>query len=258
MKPNHISIYGRAISHIGSLDNKKILLIIGRSNFIKGSIPLQSISHLLSRSNYTLLWYGQEIYPKTQYLRKIIRALVPNKYLLSLIRNFISIILFLKHPSQWNYIWSNKHFLLQGSWLNSLYQNFNETQKLHHFIQCFDKEKEITILSHSSGGRISSSIANELEIKKLICFGYPFKHPNEDEDLTRTMHLKNLKTPFLIIQGTKDEYGGIDAKTQYELSSSITLFYLKTNHDFTNVTDNDWLQIATLINTFLLLPEHIT
>lgn len=252
MKIKNTLLYGRAISHTGSLEHRKILLIIGRSDFTKGSVPLQTISTLLSLHDHTLLWYGTEIRPKTNYLKKIVKFLLPGLYLQKIIRNLLSALLLFPYPSRWHYIWTNKYAIVQNNGLNTLYHALNETKKLHQFIQCLGQDKEIIIVSHSSGGRISSSIASLPTIKKLVCFGYPFKHPTEPEDVTRTLHLKEMQTPFLIIQGKEDEYGGTDVDKHYNLSSSVTLFYVNTDHDFNQVTDEEWMRIATRINEFLV------
>jgi predicted alpha/beta-hydrolase family hydrolase len=62
----------------------------------------------------------------------------------------------------------------------------------------------------SMGGRVASLIADELfdadHIAGLLCVGYPF-HPIGKPDKLRTEHLANLKTPTLICQGTRDQFG---------------------------------------------------
>ncbi|MCK9374116.1 MAG: hypothetical protein M0P91_13100 [Sulfuricurvum sp.] len=252
MKIKNTLLYGRSISHIGSLEDRKILLMIGRSDFTKGSVPLQTISLLLSLQDHTLLWYGTEIPSKSSYFKKIVKFLIPGLYLQKIIRNLLSAVLLIPYPSRWNYIWANTYPIVQNNGLNTLYHALNETKKLRQFIQCLGQDKEIIIVSHSSGGRISSSIANLPTIKKLVCFGYPFKHPTEPEDVTRTLHLEEIQTPFLIIQGKEDEYGGTDIDKHYNLSSSVTLLYVNTDHDFNHITDEEWMRIATRINKFLV------
>ncbi len=63
------------------------------------------------------------------------------------------------------------------------------------------------------GGRVASMVADELfakgSIAGLLCLGYPFHPPGQPEQL-RTKHLVGLKTPALICQGTRDEFGTRD------------------------------------------------
>jgi len=87
----------------------------------------------------------------------------------------------------------------------------------------------------SMGGRVASMVADELyaagSIKGLLCLGYPFHPPGKPEQL-RTKHLVGLKTPALICQGTRDEFGTRDEVPNYALSEQIELFWLEDgDHD---------------------------
>lgn len=87
----------------------------------------------------------------------------------------------------------------------------------------------------SMGGRVASMIADELyedgKIAGLLCLGYPF-HPPAKPGQLRTAHLKALKTPALIVQGTRDEFGTRDEVAGYALSDSIELLWLQDgDHD---------------------------
>jgi uncharacterized protein len=87
----------------------------------------------------------------------------------------------------------------------------------------------------SMGGRVASMVADALfdagRIAGLVCLGYPF-HPPEKPTQLRTAHLKGLKTPALIVQGTRDEFGVPDEVKTYELSPKIELLWLEDgDHD---------------------------
>ena len=87
----------------------------------------------------------------------------------------------------------------------------------------------------SMGGRVASMAADALfdakRIAGLVCLGYPF-HPPEKPTQLRTAHLKALKTPTLIVQGTRDEFGVPDEVKTYDLSPSIGLLWLEDgDHD---------------------------
>ncbi|MBB3186110.1 alpha/beta family hydrolase [Microbacter margulisiae] len=109
---------------------------------------------------------------------------------------------------------------------------------------------EIVILSRSAGGRCSSLIADELHIKHIICLSYPFKHPDKGNEPERYLHLANLQTPMLIVQGDKDEYGGLEVRDKYRLSPSVELFFVDTNHDF-NLHEKDWNKVLAKINAII-------
>ena len=61
----------------------------------------------------------------------------------------------------------------------------------------------------SMGGRVASMVADALfeakRIAGLVCLGYPFHPPGRPTQL-RTKHLGGMKTPALIVHGTRDEF----------------------------------------------------
>jgi predicted alpha/beta-hydrolase family hydrolase len=93
----------------------------------------------------------------------------------------------------------------------------------------------LVIGGKSMGGRVASMVADQLydagRIAGLVCLGYPFHPPGKPEQL-RTRHLVGLKTPALIFQGTRDEFGTRDEVPGYGLSKSIELHWLEDgDHD---------------------------
>lgn len=87
----------------------------------------------------------------------------------------------------------------------------------------------------SMGGRVASMIADEQfeadRIAGLLCVGYPF-HPIGKPEKLRTDHLKHLRTPTLICQGTRDQFGSMDEVRQYELSPHIRMSWFEDgDHD---------------------------
>jgi len=94
---------------------------------------------------------------------------------------------------------------------------------------------KLIIGGKSMGGRVASMIADKLyaegKIAGLVCIGYPFHPPDKPTEL-RTAHLASLKTPTLIVQGTRDGYGRINEVSTYTLSDRIEIFWLEDgDHD---------------------------
>lgn len=84
----------------------------------------------------------------------------------------------------------------------------------------------------SLGGRIASMVADELGVRGVVCFGYPF-HPPAKPQLLRTAHLHSLRTPALILQGERDLFGTLEEVVRYELSPAIHLEWLRDgDHSF--------------------------
>jgi hypothetical protein len=84
----------------------------------------------------------------------------------------------------------------------------------------------------SMGGRIASMVADEVFARGLVCLGYPFHPPGAPSKL-RTAHLEALRTPTLIVQGTRDAFGSREEIATYPLSPAIRIAYLEGgDHSF--------------------------
>jgi uncharacterized protein len=111
--------------------------------------------------------------------------------------------------------------------------------KLNHeyqaAIEALQVDGPLIIGGKSMGGRVASMIADELftldRIAGLLCVGYPF-HPIGKPEKLRIEHLKNLQTPTLICQGTRDLFGSKDEVSAYELPSAIQMSWFEDgDHD---------------------------
>src|SRR5262249_15658 len=94
---------------------------------------------------------------------------------------------------------------------------------------------KLIIGGKSMGGRVASMIADKLyeasHISGLLCLGYPF-HPIGKPEQLRTGHLATLRTPTLIVQGTRDQFGTREEVATYKLSKNIQILWLEDgDHD---------------------------
>jgi uncharacterized protein len=88
------------------------------------------------------------------------------------------------------------------------------------------KPKSLVIGGKSMGGRMASMVADELGVAGLLCYGYPFHPPGQPQKL-RTEHLKDLRTPALIVQGTRDAFGTPNDVKSYALASTISFEWIE-------------------------------
>jgi hypothetical protein len=89
----------------------------------------------------------------------------------------------------------------------------------------------LVIGGKSMGGRVASMIADQSPAAGLLCLGYPF-HPVDKPQQLRTAHLADLKTPTLIVQGTRDPFGTSAEVAAYALSKAIEILWLEDgDHD---------------------------
>jgi predicted alpha/beta-hydrolase family hydrolase len=99
-------------------------------------------------------------------------------------------------------------------------------------IERFGGGPRVVVGGKSLGGRIASMVADEVKARGLVCLGYPF-HPPGDPSRLRTAHLADLRTPTLIVQGTRDPFGTREDVAGYTLSSAIRIAWLEAgDHSF--------------------------
>jgi predicted alpha/beta-hydrolase family hydrolase len=90
----------------------------------------------------------------------------------------------------------------------------------------------LVIGGKSLGGRMASLVADEARVSGLVCLGYPFHPPGQPGKL-RTAHLRDLRTPTLIVQGTRDPLGTREEVAGYDLSPAIRVVWLEDgDHSF--------------------------
>lgn len=91
---------------------------------------------------------------------------------------------------------------------------------------------KVAIGGKSMGGRMASLVADEAGVRGMVCFGFPFHAPGRDPG-GRIAHLEALRTPALIVQGTRDPFGGTADVAGYALGDSIAVHWLDDgDHDF--------------------------
>lgn len=99
-------------------------------------------------------------------------------------------------------------------------------------IEALGGGERLVIGGKSMGGRMASLVADEMGARGLVCLGYPF-HPPDRPDRLRTAHLADLRTPTLIVQGTRDSFGTPEDVAGYALSPAIRLLWLEDgDHSF--------------------------
>jgi uncharacterized protein len=92
-------------------------------------------------------------------------------------------------------------------------------------VERFGGGARVVIGGKSLGGRIASMVADEVGARGLVCLGYPF-HPPGDPSRLRTRHLEALRTPALIVQGTRDAFGRPEEVAGYRLSPAIRFAWI--------------------------------
>ena len=204
---------------------KHALLLVGRDNWQKDEDLNQKLLTRLRKASIDIYWEdpaGAAIYRLRQFERKITGIPKGVKtFNLRVVQLFYALL----HPSYFTHLFRRRKQAIDIR-CNYLEQRIRKLG----IADC------VTVISRSSGGRISSLIADKMALKQIICLGYPFKHPEQPDEPERYLHLATINTPMLIIQGAQDEYGGLDVPERYLLSPQVELSFFDTDHNF-NIDD---------------------
>ena len=109
----------------------------------------------------------------------------------------------------------------------------------------------------SMGGRIASMVADDVGARGLVCLGYPF-HPPGDSSRLRTSHLKTLRTPALIVQGTRDAFGSPVEIASYGLAPSIRVVFIEEgDHSFRPATRSGRSETGNLEEAMAIVADFV-
>ena len=118
--------------------------------------------------------------------------------------------------------------------------------------------ERVVIGGKSLGGRIASLVADEVGARGLVCLGYPFHPPGRPEKL-RTEHLEALKTPALIVQGTRDSFGSPDDVAGYRLSPAIRVVWLEDgDHSWKPRASSGRTEAQNMADALAAIREFLT
>ncbi|WP_236617143.1 alpha/beta family hydrolase [Litchfieldella anticariensis] len=110
----------------------------------------------------------------------------------------------------------------------------------------------------SMGGRAASLLAARDGAAGLILCGYPFHPPGKSEN-TRLAHWPLLACPVLVVQGTRDPFGGRDEIENYDLPSRTRVHFLEDGeHDWKPRKVSGRTQASLIDEAAGAIYEHMT
>jgi len=100
-------------------------------------------------------------------------------------------------------------------------------------------------------------VADDAKVRAVLALGYPFYGAGR-ADKPRIEHLKDLQTPTLICQGTRDTMGSQETVTALTLSNMISYHWSEDgDHSFKprkksgRTQDQNWSEAIEAIGRFL-------
>lgn len=205
-----------------------IVVVIGRNNVEKRSASIEALLSEVHKEGLTVCWYERRG-ARNARLREAALDTAGRAWLHSFATRhpFAGVLAVkasrlyfeIKYPKRRHHIFGK------------LISTSDALEDFRLFVRTLSA-RDVFVVSHSAGGITASLAASETAVKKLICFGYPFKHPEKPDESYRTAHLSDIRKPFLIIQGNEDEYGTAQDASRYNLSSQILVSAVESDHDY--------------------------
>ena len=211
------------------------IIVIGRSNIAKSSQSLDLMIKRLRASGFGV----QGLEPRSLQTSRLMdrwfntvlggrfaRFCRKHKTFGGALRKAAKAFWLAGHPSRWDFSRFSRATRTQNE------ERAKDLQTLLRDWRVRYPSRQVHLFAHSAGGIVASWLEQEPNVASIACFGYPFKHPRLNEEPFRTAHLEGIRKPFLIIQGSRDAYGNVEAATRYPLSPNIRLFPIKANHNY--------------------------
>lgn len=206
-----------------------VILVIGRRNVGRNSALINGVLaelHSAGAAIHELEWRKTRVVRQmdADYARlsaaDLFRRCPADTRSGRLLRKLLKLGLLARHPSWWPY------YLHERSHSNAL------TARMLTALLADFPPGRVCLLSHSLGGIVASMAQSAPAVSRLVCFGYPFRHPQRGEEPVGTRHLAAVTKPFLIVQGDRDPYGDAAAARRYPLSAAIRVLPVDADHDY--------------------------
>ena len=228
----------------------KITLLIGREHLEKDSYLYTNILSEIKGIQFDVFndsysYFRRRVYP---YIGKVIPRFIRKQ---PIIRS-----LYLQIEEQiYSIILNPKDYKMHVAFQKNPNDIFLRIEKLARRLNKIPRDTEITLIGRSAGAIVATMVSLQHPIHKIISLGYPFKHPDFEEEAFRHEHLLQVNTPMLIIQGLQDVYGGQEIEKKYNFNSNTTIVFEDINHDF-ELTEENRIRILKNIEQFISGSEN--
>jgi predicted alpha/beta-hydrolase family hydrolase len=97
-----------------------------------------------------------------------------------------------------------------------------------HFVAAVKQARArlpLFVAGKSMGGRVATRVADVVGARGVLAYGYPF-HPPQKPTQLRVEHLTSLRTPCLVVQGTRDPFGTPEEVSTYPLPPTLRVHWV--------------------------------
>jgi len=224
------------------------IVVVGRSNYSKASASLEALLADLQAAGFAVVWFESRITQIARWRDARFERLFGGRLLAwcqsqgalgKHVRRLTNALILLMRPDKWTYLSKKLHT-----------PNALAARELRRFLRQWPA-RHVHLFAHSAGGIVSSLAAAEPAVASVVCFGYPFKHPDKDEEPIRTAHLPDVCKPFLMLQGDQDEYGTARDAPRYGLSATTVVHSVASGHDYDRLEHQEYRRCLQLLLSWM-------
>jgi uncharacterized protein len=110
---------------------------------------------------------------------------------------------------------------------------------------------QVHVIGHSAGAILATRVSKNAKISTIICFGYPFQHPEHPPEAYRTAHLASVAKPLLFLQGTSDIYGSDPCTIARLLPAGARLVMLDCDHNYGQLPSAEFNRAWSAVSQFI-------
>jgi hypothetical protein len=239
---------GSVFAVLGDLGASHVVLVVGRNNIKKPSFLLEALLGDLHEGGYAVGCFQSSNTQTARWLDQVFSSILSgglcawcqrHEPMGRHVRRLVKACVLLGCPVRWGYT-------------ISLFVNPNiiAARELRQQLSRLPSVR-VHLFAHSAGGIVSTLVADEPAVASVVCFGYPFKHPQKPEEPARTAHLAEVSKPLMIIQGDEDQYGTAPDALRYGLSDSTVLVPVASDHDYDQLGADEYRRCSALLLAFL-------
>ncbi len=225
--------HGVFIHHLGPLDGRRLLLVLGRMNYWKKSPVIDRLALAFRQHGVTVCWHEP---------RAIRNARLRHDGLTSI-------------RGRWSDVFQQRHVLTgrllrRGirCWLHYRYPKrpmFRRRKdghtpadvvgELRRFLDG-QAEASVDLLGHSAGCLAAVMLVDSPAVRRIVGIGYPFRHPGSADEAYRTAGLQSIGKHCLILPGDEDEYGTAADASRYPMADTVAVCSMPSDHEYLEMT----------------------
>ncbi len=232
-----LPIHGGGIIEVyGTFPCRRVVLLLSRDDCRRDDELMSRVASNFVGRNMTVIRYLPEFEAVSRIVDQEVLRRFPR-----MLRQFLKASMLLCYPRYWRSFSTTRRIKLNGIPYRC--------ESLRTLIRWLGPELELFLFARSASCRVATMVADEMNVSRVVCMGYPLRHPREAPDPKRYSHLAAMRTPCLIVQGHHDQYGSPQQLAHAGVGSNTRIQPVDASHNYI-MSKQAWTQVLESINRF--------